>query len=177
MIYGRPWKTAPSCRTAFLCNITLEFTQSSASRETKSPLLMMTMMMMMSDVAAQPVSGRKRHRLSGSTDPSLTVGLILGPPRTTVRGVLLPPGSRSVLETLPVFAEKNPFAGDERDTWVCVSPVWWGEEGLRLGRSCGSRSTAASSEEDATRRGLTRSDIPSSEGHARLHYSCVLRKS
>lgn len=116
MIYGRPWKTARSCRTAFLCDITLEFTQSSASRETKSPLLMM-----MSDVAAQPLSGRKCRRLPGSTEPSLTKGFILGPPRRTVRGVLLPPGSRSVLETLPVFAEKNPFARDERDTSVCVT--------------------------------------------------------
>lgn len=150
---------ARSCRTAFLCDIMLEFTQSSASREAKSPLLMM-----MSDVAAQPVSGRKCHRLSGSTDPSLTMGFILGPPRRTVRGVLLPPGSRSVLETLPAFAEKNPFARDERDTSVCVTCL--------VGRRRAAFGELLELQHSSVLRGRHHeeradTDIPSSEGHAR----------
>lgn len=135
----------------------LEFTQSSASRETKSPLLMV-----MSDVAAQPVSGRKCHRLSSSTDPSLTMGFILGPPQ-------------EFSSRLAAIQSLKPSRCSPRRTHLLmrngtlrsVSPVWWGEEGLRLGRSSWSCSAAASSEDDTTRTELTHSDVPSSEGLTR----------
>lgn len=50
VIYGHPWKTAQSGRTAFLCDITHHLNSLNIQFQTKSLLLIM-----MSDVAAEPV--------------------------------------------------------------------------------------------------------------------------
>lgn len=68
VIYEHPWKTTRSCGTAVLCDTTHHLNSLNLQLQKKQKL---RLLIMMSDVAAEPVWGRKCPRLC-----DLTMGLI-----------------------------------------------------------------------------------------------------